>query len=57
MIDAPTLRKLGSATDLESKEVLAEACIQAAETIEELCKHIDDAVRIAADAIAQRQSP
>jgi hypothetical protein len=51
MIDSPTLRKLGTEQPLQPAEVLAEACLQAAESIEEICKQMDGVIRVAADAL------
>jgi hypothetical protein len=56
MIDSPTLRKLGALDSTADVEVLREACNQAADTIEYLCKEIDGCVRVAADALQRARA-
>lgn len=56
MIDTILLRELGSKQSAADSKVLQEACLQAADTIEELCKSIDGCVRVAADALKRTRS-
>lgn len=51
MIDTLLLRELGSKQPAPDIKVLQEACLQAADTIEELCTSIDGCVRVAVDAL------
>lgn len=52
MIDVPTLRKLGTDPVYAPPATFADACVKAADTIDELARHIDGSVRVAADALA-----
>ena len=53
-IDIHLLRTLGN-DPRSSKEDLMEACLQAADQIEELCRLIEGTVRVAADALKQNR--
>lgn len=52
MIDVPTLRKLGTDPSYAPPATFANACVDAADTIDELARCIDGSVRVAADALA-----
>ncbi len=56
MIDIKQLRKLGTDPVYAPPATLANACNDAADTIEGLCKQIDGTVRVANQALSERDA-